>query len=115
MAARVVAGRGQLSGPAGGRLCAAVQRLPASGADSRMVAVGRGWRMTQAPLDLSVAGKDPTDSAKAAIARATRRQRQGADPERSAWGTASAGSGKTTVLAYSVLHLLLAGARPERA
>ncbi|HEX9447508.1 MAG TPA: UvrD-helicase domain-containing protein, partial [Dongiaceae bacterium] len=63
--------------------------------------------MTQAPLDLSVAGKDPTDSAKAAITRATRLQRQGADPERSAWVTASAGSGKTKVLGDRVLRLLL--------
>ncbi|HVI86849.1 MAG TPA: double-strand break repair helicase AddA [Dongiaceae bacterium] len=49
-----------------------------------------------------------------AIDFATRAQRLGADPARSAWVTASAGSGKTKVLGDRVLRLLLDGTRPER-
>jgi len=49
-----------------------------------------------------------------AIDFATRAQRLGADPDRSAWVTASAGSGKTKVLGDRVLRLLLEGTRPER-
>lgn len=41
-------------------------------------------------------------------------QRQAADPQVSAWVSASAGSGKTKVLTDRVLSLLLAGTRPER-
>ena len=41
------------------------------------------------------------------------RQRDASDPERSAWVTANAGSGKTYVLTARVLRLLLSGARPE--
>jgi ATP-dependent helicase/nuclease subunit A len=44
--------------------------------------------------------------------RATRLQRQAADPAVCAWVNASAGSGKTTVLRDRVLRLLLANARP---
>ena len=47
-----------------------------------------------------------------AIDFATRAQRLGADPARSAWVTASAGSGKTKVLGDRVLRLLLDGTRP---
>jgi ATP-dependent helicase/nuclease subunit A len=47
-----------------------------------------------------------------AAERATRLQRQAADPAVCAWVNASAGSGKTTVLRDRVLRLLLAGARP---
>jgi ATP-dependent helicase/nuclease subunit A len=57
---------------------------------------------------------DPAAAANAAIARASRLQREGADPDRSAWVTASAGSGKTKVLGDRVLRLLLAGTKPER-
>lgn len=49
-----------------------------------------------------------------AIDLASQAQRRGADPERSAWVTASAGSGKTKVLGDRVLRLLLDGTRPER-
>ena len=49
-----------------------------------------------------------------AIELATRQQRLGADPQHSAWVTASAGSGKTKVLGDRVLRLLLDGTRPER-
>lgn len=47
-----------------------------------------------------------------AAERATRLQRQAADPAVCAWVNASAGSGKTTVLRDRVVRLLLAGARP---
>jgi ATP-dependent helicase/nuclease subunit A len=47
-----------------------------------------------------------------AAERATKLQRQAADPAVCAWVNASAGSGKTTVLRDRVLRLLLAGARP---
>jgi ATP-dependent helicase/nuclease subunit A len=47
-----------------------------------------------------------------AAERATRLQRQAADPAVCAWVNASAGSGKTTVLRDRVLRLLLAGAKP---
>jgi ATP-dependent helicase/nuclease subunit A len=79
--------------------------------------------MTQSPRDTPAnSNKRPaiatanagSDAAAAAIALATRQQRLGADPERSAWVTASAGSGKTKVLGDRVLRLLLAGTRPER-
>ncbi|MCA3256035.1 MAG: UvrD-helicase domain-containing protein, partial [Alphaproteobacteria bacterium] len=41
-------------------------------------------------------------------------QLRAADPERHAWVSASAGTGKTQVLTARVLRLLLAGAAPER-
>ncbi len=41
-------------------------------------------------------------------------QRRAADPDRSVWVTASAGSGKTKVLSDRVLRLLLAGTPPAR-
>ena len=41
-------------------------------------------------------------------------QRRAAEPRSSAWVSANAGSGKTTVLARRVVRLLLAGARPSR-
>jgi ATP-dependent helicase/nuclease subunit A len=50
----------------------------------------------------------------AAIADATRRQRRAAAPDATAWVGASAGTGKTKVLADRVLSLLLDGAAPER-
>lgn len=43
----------------------------------------------------------------------TAEQRRAADPARSVWVTANAGTGKTRVLSDRVLRLLLAGARPE--
>ncbi|MEL6766472.1 MAG: double-strand break repair helicase AddA [Pseudomonadota bacterium] len=44
----------------------------------------------------------------------TPEQRLAADPARSAWVGANAGSGKTRVLTHRVARLLLAGSRPER-
>ena len=44
----------------------------------------------------------------------TAEQRRAASPRASAWVTASAGTGKTTVLIDRLLRLLLAGTRPER-
>jgi len=49
----------------------------------------------------------------AAIQDGIGNQRAAADPGISAWVSASAGAGKTHVLANRVLRLLLAGARPE--
>jgi ATP-dependent helicase/nuclease subunit A len=45
---------------------------------------------------------------------ASRLQRDGADPDVSAWVAASAGSGKTTLLVDRVLRLLLAGNAPDK-
>ena len=45
---------------------------------------------------------------------ATLRQITAADPLRSTWLTANAGSGMTRVLTDRVARLLLAGTRPER-
>ncbi|QJD17144.1 double-strand break repair helicase AddA [Paracoccus sanguinis] len=45
---------------------------------------------------------------------ATRNQHRAADPERSTWLTANAGSGKTSVLTDRVARLLLDGTPPER-
>ncbi|MBP0656374.1 UvrD-helicase domain-containing protein, partial [Mycobacterium tuberculosis] len=50
-------------------------------------------------LSLKVMGPDP----------ATRAQHVAADPDRSTWLTANAGSGKTSVLTDRVARLLLAG------
>jgi ATP-dependent helicase/nuclease subunit A len=47
-------------------------------------------------------------------AEATARQRLAADPGTSVWVSASAGSGKTSVLTDRVLALLLTGTQPER-
>ena len=41
-------------------------------------------------------------------------QRRAADPTRSVWVAASAGTGKTKVLVDRILNLLLAGAEPHR-
>ncbi len=49
-----------------------------------------------------------------AIAVAQRAQNQAISPFTSAWVSASAGSGKTTVLTSRVLALMLSGAAPER-
>jgi ATP-dependent helicase/nuclease subunit A len=49
-----------------------------------------------------------------ARARATRLQREASDPAHSAWVSASAGTGKTTVLVKRVLRLLLEGVAPHR-
>ncbi|MCB2106263.1 MAG: double-strand break repair helicase AddA [Rhodobacteraceae bacterium] len=49
-----------------------------------------------------------------AVTIANDAQRKASDPAVSSWVTASAGSGKTTVLTKRVLALLLAGAKPER-
>ncbi len=46
--------------------------------------------------------------------RADREQRRAADPATSAWASASAGTGKTTVLVRRVLRLLLEGVPPQR-
>jgi ATP-dependent helicase/nuclease subunit A len=43
----------------------------------------------------------------------TKEQREAADPERSVWVAASAGSGKTQVLVDRVIRLLLDGAEPQ--
>jgi ATP-dependent helicase/nuclease subunit A len=48
------------------------------------------------------------------VAEAARTQRRGADPRRSVWVDASAGTGKTRVLTERVLRLLLEGTPPER-
>ncbi|MDJ0946959.1 MAG: double-strand break repair helicase AddA [Kiloniellales bacterium] len=53
-------------------------------------------------------------SAEAMIARASALQVRAADPERSIWVAASAGTGKTKVLTDRVLSLMLAGTPPER-
>jgi ATP-dependent helicase/nuclease subunit A len=45
---------------------------------------------------------------------ASRLQREGADPDVSAWVSASAGSGKTTLLVDRVLRLLLSGVAPDK-
>jgi ATP-dependent helicase/nuclease subunit A len=49
-----------------------------------------------------------------ALAEANRLQRQGADPDRSAWVSASAGSGKTKLLVDRVLRLLLTEVPPDK-
>ena len=49
-----------------------------------------------------------------AKARADAAQRSAADPKTSAWVSASAGTGKTTVLVDRVLRLLLEGVAPQR-
>jgi ATP-dependent helicase/nuclease subunit A len=46
--------------------------------------------------------------------QADRAQRRAADPATSAWASASAGTGKTTVLVDRVLRLLLEGVAPQR-
>ncbi len=46
--------------------------------------------------------------------KATKSQRHASAPEVSAWVSASAGSGKTLVLVYRVVRLLLEGAPPDR-
>jgi ATP-dependent helicase/nuclease subunit A len=48
------------------------------------------------------------------LAATARRQRDASDPRVSAWVSANAGSGKTTVLARRVVALLLAGSPPSR-
>ncbi|RCW20396.1 DNA helicase/exodeoxyribonuclease V subunit A [Ciceribacter lividus] len=63
--------------------------------------------MTNDPSDLP-AGDDPL----AWINWTTAQQALASDPDRSAWVSANAGSGKTHVLTQRVVRLLLAGARP---
>jgi len=46
--------------------------------------------------------------------RAVEIQRRAAEPAHSVWVTASAGTGKTTVLTDRALRLLMAGCKPER-
>ena len=55
-------------------------------------------------------GAMPSSNARAIAAE---RQREGSDPQVSAFVTASAGSGKTKLLTDRILRLLLAGARPQ--
>jgi ATP-dependent helicase/nuclease subunit A len=57
---------------------------------------------------MSLDGADPI------VRAATDAQRLAADPARSAWVSANAGSGKTRVLTDRVARLLLAGAPPQR-
>ena len=45
---------------------------------------------------------------------ATAQQREAADPKKSVWVGASAGTGKTKVLSDRVLRLLLAGVNPSK-
>ncbi|NTF70185.1 double-strand break repair helicase AddA [Rhizobium rhizogenes] len=54
-----------------------------------------------------------SDDAGAWIGWTTVQQSIASDPERSAWVSANAGSGKTHVLTQRVIRLLLAGARPS--
>ncbi|WP_134724892.1 double-strand break repair helicase AddA [Paracoccus luteus] len=58
------------------------------------------------------AGHDATP--RAGHDAATQAQHRAADPGRSTWLTANAGSGKTSVLTDRVARLLLGGTRPER-
>ncbi|TCT08073.1 double-strand break repair helicase AddA [Aquabacter spiritensis] len=60
--------------------------------------------------------KDVTSDAvdQGPLAEATRRQSDASAPDRSAWVSANAGSGKTHVLARRVIRLLLSGTPPER-
>ena len=53
-------------------------------------------------------------SAEAVRRRAVEIQRRAAEPAHSVWVTASAGTGKTTVLTDRALRLLMAGCKPER-
>jgi len=46
--------------------------------------------------------------------QADRNQRRAADPQASAWVSASAGTGKTSVLINRILRLLLTGVKPQR-
>lgn len=57
---------------------------------------------------------NPTNSAAAIIADATRWQNRASDPHCDAWVGASAGTGKTKLLTDRVLRLLLAGVAPGR-
>ena len=72
--------------------------------------------MTDAP-DIAPrmpAHRIPTEPAPGAMDDATRAQVGAADPARSAWVSANAGSGKTRVLTDRVARLLLADAPPEK-
>ena len=55
---------------------------------------------------------DPSKSD--AISQTTYKQQQAADPARSAWVSANAGSGKTYVLVQRIIRLMLAGAEPGK-
>ena len=56
----------------------------------------------------------PPQSAAEELEALRRAQQEASDPKRSAWVSANAGAGKTTVLAGRVLRLLLEGTEPAR-
>ena len=65
-------------------------------------------------MDERMPAAGTADGGDAPLDDATRAQRTAADPGRSTWLTANAGSGKTRVLTDRVARLLLGGTRPER-
>src|SRR5262249_43824645 len=91
--------RDRLSLDASARQGANLLRLRASRPRQGMVGRRRGARDMSAPL----ASDD-----------ATERQQKAANPDNSVWVSASAGTGKTTVLTDRVLRLLLQGTPPSR-
>lgn len=65
------------------------------------------------PSASELAGLPESDDPGVWISWTTIQQSIASDPERSAWVSANAGSGKTHVLTQRVIRLLLAGARPS--